>query len=329
MPQAYFLIPHDVHPSRRLAVTNPQKSYLLAFITTLIWSTVATSNKMALTQLNNYQLWFVSTTTCLIFLGIVLFIQKKFRIIRGMPRHDLLYYAKLGLMNPFICYLVIFKAYSLLPGQIASPIVTSWTVVLPVLSIPFLKKVPSTREWTCIAVAFLGMLIVASNGSLKSFEQVNVTGIGMGLGSTVLWSFFWLYNTKSRYDPVVALFLCFAFAFPFILIATLFLTDLPSVDQFFPGVLCAMYTGLSEMGVPYLTWFAAMRYTDSPARISTMILLCPAISLIFLSTIYGESILFTTVFGLMLTVLSNIYQQKDVICDIVSQSKRFLHRKAL
>ena len=42
-------------------------------------------------------------------------------------------YALIGLLNPVIYYLVLFKAYDLLPAQIAQPINYFWPIVLLVL----------------------------------------------------------------------------------------------------------------------------------------------------------------------------------------------------
>ncbi|NJK98814.1 MAG: EamA family transporter, partial [Bacteroidales bacterium] len=46
----------------------------------------------------------------------------------------------LGFLNPLLYYLVLFKAYSLLPAQIAQPLNYTWPLILVILSIIFLSK---------------------------------------------------------------------------------------------------------------------------------------------------------------------------------------------
>lgn len=288
----------------------------------LLWSTVATSNKMALTQLNSSQLWLISTGTCLVFLFIIMMIQKKFSFIRNMSFRELLFYFILGMLSPFLNYFLTFKTYSLLSGQISSLILTSWSVVLPIMAIPVLKKIPSIRECICIIIAFIGVFIVASNGNISSFENVNLYGILCGLLTTVVFSTFWLYNAKSSCDPVVSLFLCFLFSFPCIAVTVLFSTQLPTAEHLVPGVVCAMYTGLAEMGIPYLLWLAALRNTDSPSKISTIILFCPCFALFILSSVLGEKILWSTIVGLILISYSNLLQQQEVMHQITCFIKK-------
>ena len=46
----------------------------------------------------------------------------------------------LGLINPFLYYLVLFKAYDLLPAQEAQAINYTWALMLAFLSVIFLKQ---------------------------------------------------------------------------------------------------------------------------------------------------------------------------------------------
>ena len=46
----------------------------------------------------------------------------------------------LGLINPFLYYIVLFEAYNLLPAQEAQAINYTWVLVLSIFSIIFLKE---------------------------------------------------------------------------------------------------------------------------------------------------------------------------------------------
>ena len=70
-----------------------------------------------------------------IFAGLVLGIlagaaQRKWRLLGNLTGKQWLYYAGLGLLNPVAYYLVLFKAYDLLPAQVAQPINYAWPIVL-------------------------------------------------------------------------------------------------------------------------------------------------------------------------------------------------------
>jgi len=54
--------------------------------------------------------------------------------------------ALLGLINPFIYYLILLKAYQLLPAQVAQPLNMIWPIILVFLSIPLLgQKIKGKR----------------------------------------------------------------------------------------------------------------------------------------------------------------------------------------
>ncbi len=64
----------------------------------------------------------VATTTATIILAIVLTIQKKWDLVNKLGKKEWHYFALLGLLNPVAYYLVLFKAYDLLPAHVAQPI---------------------------------------------------------------------------------------------------------------------------------------------------------------------------------------------------------------
>jgi len=60
---------------------------------------------------------------------------KKPLIFKCISRKELLASAVMGFFNPFLYYLVLFKAYELLEAQIAGTLNYTWPIVLVILSI--------------------------------------------------------------------------------------------------------------------------------------------------------------------------------------------------
>jgi drug/metabolite transporter (DMT)-like permease len=54
--------------------------------------------------------------------------------------------AMMGFLNPFLYYLILFKAYDLLPAQEAQPLNYTWGLVLPLLSVPLLGQRIGSRD---------------------------------------------------------------------------------------------------------------------------------------------------------------------------------------
>ena len=75
------------------------------------------------------------------------------------------------------------------------------------------------------------------------------------------------------------------------------------------GILSGMYVGAFEMGIPFICFGLAMRKTNNPALINQLCYLSPFLSLFFVSTILGETIVPSTYIGLTLIVLGIVFNE--------------------
>lgn len=284
-----------------------KQAYIYAIIAVLFWSTVASAFKVSLRYVDVFQLLFFSSLSSVIILFIILFIQNKLKLLRTYEAKDFLRSALLGFLNPFLYYVVLFKAYSLLRAQEALTLNYTWPIMLALLSIPILKQKIGFRSILAIFISFLGAFIIATKGNIISFKFTNILGVLLALGSTVIWSLFWIYNIKDKRDYVAKLFLNFVFGFIFILIAAPLFSKTSIPDM--RGLFGAGYVGLFEMGITFVFWLKALQLSRTTAKVANLIYLSPFISLIIINRIVGENILVSTVIGLILIVTGIIVQQ--------------------
>jgi drug/metabolite transporter (DMT)-like permease len=290
--------------------SRQRRAYLFGLGTVLIWSTVATAFKIALRHLDHLQLLLVADAVSVLTLALILAVQGRLPLLRGLTRRELLRCALLGALNPFLYYVILFKAYSLLPAQVAQPLNYTWAITLSLLSVPLLGQKLTGRDLAAICVSYAGVVVLSTQGNLAALDFGSPLGVGLALGSTLIWALYWIGNTKSATDPVVALFLNFAFALPLVLGATLLFSEMPPVSA--EGLLAAAYVGVFEMGVSFVLWLSALRLTTSAARIGNLIFLSPFLSLLLISTVLGESIHATTYAGLVLILGGNLLQKRGV-----------------
>lgn len=291
-----------------MPLTRQQKAYFYAGATVLLWSTVASAFKLSLRHFDPLQLLLWADVTSIACLALVLGFQKKFGLLARYSPKSLLRAAGLGILNPFLYYVVLFAAYDLLPAQEAQPLNYTWAITLSLLSIPLLKQPIGAREIAAIFISYAGVVVIATRGDPLALAFSNGPGVALALGSTVIWALYWIYNTRDEHDPVAGLFLNFVFALPFIFIACAVFSDpWPSSAHGFAG---AAYVGVFEMGITFILWLKALRLTYSTARISTLIFFSPFLSLVFISALVGEVIRVSTIAGLILIVAGNLLQQK-------------------
>lgn len=288
-------------------MTNQNKAYIFAFLSILCWSTVATAFKIALKYQDFTHLLLISSFSSVIILLLIISFQGKLRQIVQQTGKDILFSILLGFLNPFLYYLVLFKAYSLLPAQMAQPLNYTWGVVVVLLSIPILKQRISIVNIIALLVSFLGVIIISTKGDILSLNINEPLGVALAVGSSLIWSLYWLFNLKDVRDEIIKLFFNFLFGFIFIFFYIFIFEEfnLPSNA----GVLSSIYIGIFEMGITFVFWLKALKLSKTTSQVSNIIFLSPFISLVFINCILGEKILISSFIGLAFIVGGIIIQQ--------------------
>ncbi len=288
-------------------MNNQRKATLYGLLAVLAWSTVATAFKLALQRMDHFQLLFLANVFSLLSLAVVLVIQKKLKAILKISRQQLLMCMGLGFLNPFTYYLILFKAYALLPAQVAQPLNYTWALTLSWLAVPILGHRLRWRDALAGVLCYAGVLIISTGGDFRNWQVDSVLGVALALGSTIIWALYWLANTRLKFDAVGGLFLGFLFSLPLVSLVTWVFSDFNIPVG---GIVFGAYVGAVEMGFTFVLWLSAMRLTTSTARIANLIFLSPFLSLVFIHFILGEHLRLATVPGLMLIVLGLGWQSR-------------------
>ncbi len=283
-------------------MTNQQKSYIYASLSVLFWSTVATAFKLSLKIYSPLQLILLSSLTSIfVFLALITFSGKLKLIFQQSPK-NLLNSAILGFLSPTAYYLVLFKAYSLLPAQVAQPLNYVWTIVLVLLSIPLLHKPISFIKFIGVIIGFAGAFIISTQGHLTSFKIQDPLGVSLALGSSVLWALYWIFNVRDKRDDLIKLLTNFVFGFLYLALITTFAHQWNFKTDW--HLLGPVYIGFFEMGLTFFFWLKAMQLTSTPDKITNLIFFSPFLSLVFIHYILHEPIYYTTLIGLILIIIA-------------------------
>ncbi len=276
-----------------------QKAYFLITLVILFWSTVATAFKIGLRYLSVANLLFVVSLTSLVLLFSVLIFTNGVVLLKNLRFHNFIYFALLSLLNPLLYYLVLFKAYALLPAQVAQPLNYTWPIVLSIFSVVFLKEKVSIFQMLAILLSFIGASIIVAEGYSGVFSHISVFGVLLALLSAFIWAAFWILNVKNKLPAVLKLFLNFLFGTIYVGVFLL----LTGGFQISPeGIPPAIFVGVFEMGITYLLFLKAISLYNT-AVLSNLVYLSPFVSLLFIHLFLGETIALQTIVGLFLIVL--------------------------
>jgi len=213
----------------------------------------------------------------------------------------------LGFLNPFLYYTVLLKAYSILRAQEALTLNYTWAIMLVLLSILILKQKIRPTSIVAIIISFFGVVIIATRGNILGLEFTNTMGIALALSSSVIWAIYWIYNIKDKRDEVAKLFTNFLFGslFAFVLLVSSSRLVSPNMN----GLIGAVYIGLFEMGITFMLWLKALKYSETTAKVGNLIYISPFLSLLIINIVIGERILISTIIGLFLIVMGIVIQQ--------------------
>lgn len=279
-----------------------------ACIAVLSWSTVATAFKIALTHLTHFEMLLVASCTSLVIFTLLLTFQKKWKLVSSLSGRQWGYFALMGLLNPVAYYLVLFKAYDLLPAQVAQPINYAWPIVLLILLALFAHQPIPAKKYIGMFISLGGVVLISVGTGHSGGMDIPVHGLLLAALSALLWAMYWMINNKykDKADGSVALFMTFLFGTAYLLMGTAVVGVRLNT---LPGILSGMYVGAFEMGIPFIFFSLAMRKTNNPALVNQLCYLSPFLSLFFIAIVLGEQIVLTTYIGLALIVMGIMFNQ--------------------
>lgn len=286
---------------------DKSKSLVYTLLTVLFWSTVATAFKLTLQGMNSIQLLFYSSLTSLVVLFFFACVNSPKELKQIFSKYELKKNMLLGFINPFVYYLILFKAYSILPAQEAQPVNLTWPLIISILSVIFLKQKISASTIIGLLISFSGVVVIATRGNILSLHFQNLYGVLLALSSSFIWAAFWILNLLDKREESIKLFGAFFFGTIYSGIYIFFFDSFGPIESKY--FLDAVYIGFFEMGITFFLWLKALSLSGNKAKTSTVVYLSPVISLFFIHFVLGEKLFASSVIGLVMIVGGILYQQ--------------------
>ena len=215
----------------------------------------------------------------------------------------------LGFVNPFLYYLILLKAYQLLPAQVAQPLNMIWPIILVFLSVPILRQKIERKSYIALLISFAGVYLISSQGNPFEPGHSDLAGVILATGSSVFWALYFILNVKDRRDEAIKLLLNFIFGSIY-LVTAMFLTGKWQFEPGFRGSAASVYIGMFEMGITFFFWLKALRLASTTDKVSNLVYLAPFLSLIFVHFILHEPVYYTTPAGLLLIITGILIQNR-------------------
>jgi drug/metabolite transporter (DMT)-like permease len=285
-----------------------RQSYIYALLAILLWSTVPTAFKISLKELGILQMLTIASVVSTVVLFIILAAGKKVKLLGNSTGKEILSSALLGLINPFLYYLILLRAYQLLPAQVAQPLNMIWPIILVFLSVPLLRQKIGLKSYIALFISFAGVYIISSQGNLFGHMHSDIRGVLLATGSSVFWAFFFILNVRDKREETIKLFMNFLFGTIYLLTAITLTGKWNIGGASFKGFTAAIYIGIFEMGITFWFWLKALQLATSTDKISNLVYIAPFLSLVFVHFILHEPVYYTTPAGLILIISGILIQ---------------------
>jgi drug/metabolite transporter (DMT)-like permease len=285
------------------------KPVTYALLATLLWSTVATAFKLGLIHFEHdvASLLILSVFFSVLFLLTFSVFENQHRAFFPSGR-QILISSFSGLLNPFLYYLIVFKAYDLLPASEAQPLNYIWPITLSIFSAVTFKYRLRLRQVAAMVLGFFGVAVISTHGRFD-LTFSNPFGVCLAVGSSLIWAGYWVINIRDRRSALQKMRLNFMFGFLYLLLF-LGLTGRWTLPDF-TGVLCAAWIGLCEMGLTFILWMRALNLARA-GSVSHIVYLSPFLSLLWINRILGETIRGSSVAGLCLIICGILVGTRQV-----------------
>jgi len=292
-------------------MNKTRQSYIYAGLAIFFWSTIPTAFKISLGELAILPVLTIASVTSTLALFLIILSERKEGYLRKSSPGDLIRSALLGLINPFLYYIILLKAYQLLPAQVAQPLNMIWPIILVFLSVPILKQRIGKKSFVALFISFIGVYIISSQGNLFNPGHADLSGVFLATGSSVFWAFYFILNVKDKRDEAVKLFMNFLFGSIYLIAAVIITGKWPDYISF-KGIVSSVYIGLFEMGITFFFWLKALQLSQTTDKVSNLVYIAPFLSLIFVHFIIHEPVYYTTLAGLLLIISGIFIQNKKV-----------------
>jgi drug/metabolite transporter (DMT)-like permease len=290
-------------------MNKTRQSYIYALLAVFFWSTIPTAFKISLGELDILTMLTIATFTSTFVLFIVVLTTGKLQLIAGSRPQDLLNSAILGLINPCIYYVILLKAYTLLPAQVAQPLNMIWPIILVFLSVPILGQKIERKSFLALFISFAGVYLISSQGKPFQFAGADLKGVFLATGSSLFWALYFILNVRDKRDEAVKLLVNFLFGSLFLLIAII-ISGKWSDHIGIKGAIGSVYVGIFEMGITFFFWLKALSLAETTDRVSNLVYIAPFISLFFVNFFLKEPVYYTTPAGLILIIGGILIQNR-------------------
>ncbi len=284
-----------------------KKTYFYAGVSIFCWSTVATTCKILLRELNNMQLLWVNSLIAGLFLLVLNIFSGNFKKYENYTLKDYFIMVAIGIPSTIFYYMFYYAGTDILPASQAFIINYLWPIMSVIFACVILREKLTAKKLIAIFISFLGVIVVIG-GDINDFNGQMLIGALCCILGAVSYGLFTALNQKMNYNKSMTLMVSYLATFIFTT-----LVNLINGDIFIPGtnqMLGFVWNGIFTVAIANTFWVIALE-TGKTEKVSNLAYITPFLSLVWTSLFLNEEIKLNSLVGLVIIIAGILIQMKD------------------
>lgn len=174
--------------------------YFYLALVILLWSATPAVAKLALGELDNYQLLFYASIAGTISLFAVNLFQGKLKLFSQYTARDYLIMFGMGFVGIFLYYVFLYGAFELAPAGQVNVVNYLWPVFIVIFSVPILREKFNYKTILAILTSFFGAFIAFMQGNITAFSNEHAGGYLLAALGAGCYGLFSVLSKKLEYE---------------------------------------------------------------------------------------------------------------------------------
>ncbi len=285
---------------------RPKIGYFYLACTIFLWSTTAAVAKIALNELDNYQLVFYMNLVSVMSLLIVNFFQGKLGLFSQYKVKDYLVMFCMGFVGIFLYSVFLYGAFYLAPAGQVNVVNYLWPAFVIIFSIPVLQESFNYRTAFAVAFSFVGAFVAFTQGNIFSFSSEYTKGYLLAALGAVCYGLFSVFGKKLKYDKFSSMLIYYLSATVFIAPISILVSNF-KIPQSPETIVSILFLGGLVNSLAFVFWFKALE-TENTHKVANLVYGVPFLSMVWTYFLNGEQFSIASVLGLILIVLGILVQ---------------------
>lgn len=292
-------------------MTKSKSSYFYLILTILLWSATPAVAKLALGELNNYQLLFYTSVVGVISLFFINLFRGNLYMLKTYSKNDYLKMFGMGFVGIYLYYILLYGSFSLAPAGQVNVVNYLWPIFIIIFSIFLLKEKFNFYTFFAIVLSFLGAILAFTKGNLSAFSNQFATGYFLATLGAICYGLFSVFGKKFEYEKFNSMLVYYLSATILIIPTTIIMSGIVFPKSLVTIVAILILGGILN-SIAFVFWFKALKLGDTH-KTANLIYVVPFLAMIWTYFLNREPFSLFSIIGLVLIISGILIQIRNKI----------------